>query len=219
MAAMATASEVKRRRISEQAARDYVRTRDPRRYRRTGLEETFVRGWLSQLPANAVVFDCPCGTGRFVNTAVALGLRYVGADYSLTMIAEARRVSASRQVAGFCSGDAERLPLKDNSVDCVMLWRLLHHIVNPAVRQQMLREAARVSRGMVLVSFHHPLSFTFARRLVRRFFTGNWEIADITHWRLAREASECGLRMVETKSFGKYSSINWFARLQKVACP
>ena len=87
---------------------------------------------------------------------------------------------------------------------------------DPDIRQHMLREACRVTRRMALVSFHHPLSFTFARRCVKRLFTGDWNIADITHWRLAREAAACGLEMVETRSFGKYRSINWFAYLAKV---
>src|SRR5262249_5073523 len=102
---------------------------------------------------------------------------------------------------------------------CVILWRLIHHVRDPAVRLRMLREAGRIARAMVLVSFHHPLSFTFVRRCMQRVFTGDWAIADITHWRLAREAEVCGLRMVETRSFGKYRSINWFARLAKAAVP
>lgn len=206
---------VKQRRTTEEAALNYVQSRDPKRYRRTAEEEAIVRGWLKLLPKNALVFDCPCGVGRFVNTATEMGLRYAGGDVALPMIQQAKIVSTSPQVLGFTAADAERLPLSDNSVDCVMLWRLLHHIPDEAVRKRMFREAARVSRGMVLVSFHHPLSFTFARRLVNRVFTNDWEISDITHWRLAREAAECGLEMVETKSFGKYVSINWFAYLRK----
>jgi ubiquinone/menaquinone biosynthesis C-methylase UbiE len=206
---------VKQRRTTEQAALDYVQSRDPKRYRRTAQEEAFVRGWLQTLPKNGLVFDCPCGVGRFVNTAAEMGLRYVGGDVAVPMIRQAKKVSSAPQVLGFTAADAEHLPLRDNSVDCVMLWRLLHHIPDEAARKRMLREAARVSRGMVLVSFHHPLSFTFARRLVTRVFKNDWEISDITHWRLRCEAAECGLELVETKSFSKYVSINWFAHLRK----
>jgi ubiquinone/menaquinone biosynthesis C-methylase UbiE len=207
---------VKQRRTTEQAALNYVRSRDPKRYTRTPQEEAFVRGWLEALPKNALLFDCPCGVGRFVNTALEMGLRYAGGDVALPMIQHARKVADAPQVLGFVGADAECLPLRDNSVDCVMLWRLLHHIADEATRRRMLSEAARVSRGMVLVSFHHPLSFTFLRRLVQRLFSGDWEICDITHWRLRREAAACGLAMVDTKSFRKYVSINWFARLQKI---
>ena len=207
---------VKQRRITEQAALNYVQSRDPKRYGRTVREEVFVRGWLSLLPPGALIFDCPCGTGRFVNTAVEMGLRYAGGDYSTAMIEQAKQVSASGQVLGFVASDAECLPLRDHSVSCVLLWRLLHHISDPLARQRMLLEAARVSQNMVLVSFHHPLSFTFLRRGVQRLLKGDWSVADITHWRLAREARQCGLEMVETKSFGKFRSINWFAYLRKL---
>ncbi|MEI6083017.1 MAG: class I SAM-dependent methyltransferase [Verrucomicrobiota bacterium] len=206
---------VKQRRTTEEAARNYVASRDPKSYKRTAQEEAIVRGWLKQLPANALVFDCPCGVGRFVNTAVEMKLRYLGADVGLPMAKEARKVSTSRQVIGFGNADAENLPLRDNSVDAVMLWRLLHHISDEPQRKRMLREAARVTRGIVLVSFHSPLSATFVARIPKRILKGDWKVGDITHWRLAREARECGLELVETKSFRKYVSINWFACLRK----
>ena len=208
---------VKQRRTTEEAALRYVQSRDPQRYKRTGQEEAIVRGWLGQLPPGAWIWDCPCGVGRFVPTARELGYRYVGGDVGFPMLQQAVKVPGGPLLKGFVRADAEQLPLRDNAVDCVLLWRLLHHIADESTRKRMFREAARVSRNMVLVSFHHPLSFTFARRLVTRVFQNDWEISDITHWRLRREAAECGLELVETKSFGKYRSINWFAWLRKVS--
>jgi ubiquinone/menaquinone biosynthesis C-methylase UbiE len=207
------------RRLTEQAALSYVESRDPKQYHRAPKEERFVRRWLELLPARARVFDCPCGTGRFIETVTGMQLRYIGADFSPAMLHQTEKLVARFPVEGLLSADAEHLPLADSSVECVLLWRLLHHIPDPKMRKQMLREAARISRGMVLVSFHHPISFTFVRRLLKRIVTGDWQISDITHWRLAREAAQCGLRIVETRSFGKFRSINWFARLQKIATP
>lgn len=206
---------VKQRRLSDEAALSYVESRHPNHYRRAEAEEQIVRRWLKLLPEHSVILDCPCGVGRFVNTVLYMRMRYVGADYSPAMIRQAEKVAAPSQVFGFLAADAERLPVRDDSVDCVLLWRLLHHIPDPETRKRMLREAGRVTRNMVLVSFHHPISFTFLRRSAQRLFTRDWRIADITHWRLAREARECGLELVETKSFGKFRSINWFARLRK----
>jgi hypothetical protein len=214
------ADEVRQRRVSQEAALRYVHSRDPRQNRRTAQEEEFVRAWLRLLPPNALIWDCPCGTGRFVNTAMEMGFRYAGGDFSNAMIGHAREASNAPQVLGFVACDAEHLPLKDNSVDCVLLWRLLHHIVEPDARIQMLREAARVSRDHVLVSFHHLLSVTSLRRWVqRKCFGGKQGGGEITHWRLQREAESCGLELVETKSFGKYQSVNWFACLHKRSSP
>jgi ubiquinone/menaquinone biosynthesis C-methylase UbiE len=132
------------------------------------------------------------------------------------MITEARREVDGRLALGFVGADAARLPFADQSVDCVILWRFLHHIPNSQTRQAIFREAARVSRDRVLLSFYHALSFTAWRRGVERRFLGRQGYGEaITHWQLRREAAQCGLQVVEFKGFRKYVSINWFACLRK----
>src|SRR5207245_755184 len=153
---------------------------------------------------------------RLIPTIMGRGLRYLGGDVSRAMIGEAQHETDRGRVFGFVNADAEHIPLADNSVDCVIIWRLLHHIREPRVRQAMLREAARVSRKVVIVSFHHPVSFTSIRKACQRTLTGkNQGTGAISHWRLRREAQACGLRLIETRSFKKYVSINWFACLVK----
>ena len=199
-----------------EAAAAYRQSRQPAQFARYHLEETIVNGWLDDVRDAGLVLDIPCGTGRFVRTVTGRGLRYLGADVSCAMIGEARCTGQSPGVTGFVSADAEHIRLADDSVDCVILWRLLHHIRDPSVRQAMLHEAARVTRYKVLVSFHHPLSFTFLRKLCQRIVSGQSRGAGVvSHWRLQREAEQCGLQMVCTRSFKKYVSINWFACLVK----
>ena len=201
---------------SAEQASAYRRSRDPARFKRYYIEEKIVGDWLAALPAGALVLDIPCGTGRFVQTVLGRGFRYLGADFSGAMIEEARKEAAGPGALGFFRGDAQCLPLADNSVDCVVIWRLFHHLAEPSMREAMLREAARVSRDRVLVSFHHLLSYTALRKFVQRTFLGR-ELAGrpITHWQLRREAARSGLVMLETRSFGRYRSINWFACLSK----
>ena len=144
--------------------------------------------------------------------------RYVGGDISLAMIGEARRSSDSGLLLGFVNTDAGRLPFADRAVDCVIVWRLLHHVREQEVRTGILREAARVSRRQVLLSFHHPFSFTHWRKtLKRKLLGGTRHGSAITQWQLEREAAACGLRVVETRGFQKYVSINWFACLEKTS--
>ena len=124
---------------------------------------------------------------------------------------------AERTTLGFINADTEHLPFRDRSVDCVIIWRLLHHLRNATIRQAMLREAARVTRAKVLVSFHHPFSFThwrkvFQRAVLRRDLSGH----AVSHWRLKREAEACGLRMTDVQGFRKYVSVNWFACFEKM---
>jgi ubiquinone/menaquinone biosynthesis C-methylase UbiE/uncharacterized protein YbaR (Trm112 family) len=203
---------------SPEKAASYRRSRDPDHFGRYQLEDKIIGSWLDALPANAVVLDIPCGAGRLLPTILGREFRYVGADFSAAMIDEARKEAGDPQVMGFVRADAERMPLLDNSVDCVIIWRLFHHLAESRVREAMLREAARVSRNRVLISFHHALSFTAIRRSIQRSLFGRKHHGrPITHWRLSREASRSGLGLVETKSFGKYRSTNWFACFQKVS--
>jgi ubiquinone/menaquinone biosynthesis C-methylase UbiE len=203
---------------SHEAAAAYRQSRQPEKFKRYHLEDTIIGGWLERLTAGSLVVDIPCGTGRLIPTITRCGLRYLGADVSSAMIAEARQEAQGVPVFGFVNADAEHIPLADNSVDCVIVWRLLHHIREPRVRQAMLREAARVSRREVMVSFHHPLSFTAIRKACQRMLSGrDRSSGTVSHWRLRREAQACGLRLVETRSFKKYISINWFACFVKMA--
>ena len=200
---------------SPERAAKYREARSRDQNPRFHLEEKFLTGWLSDLPRGALVLDCPCGAGRWVPMLKERGVRYLGADFSRSMIQAAQAAGAgSKSILGFINADAERLPLADNSVDCVILWRLLHHIRDERTRQNMLREAARVSRYKVLVSFHHPISFTFLRKFIQHGISGRHGQC-ITHWRLRREAQACGLEMAATAGFRKYVSINWFACLTK----
>jgi ubiquinone/menaquinone biosynthesis C-methylase UbiE len=196
----------------------YRRSRHPSRYTRHYKEEAIVSPWLDDLPRGAAILDVPCGTGRWIPTLAGRGFRYVGADISQSMVDEARTVTAPPPVLGLVVADLARLPFDDESFDAVILWRLLHHVPDSETRERLLREAARVTRNKVILSFHHPCSFTYVTKVVRRELFGFKQGGrGITHWRLRREAGQSGLTVVETRSFCKYVSINWFACLRKSA--
>ena len=166
------------------------------------------------------MLDVPCGTGRWISTLTGRGFRYTGADVSLAMAREARALTGPPQVRGVLVADLAHLPFADASFDAVIVWRLLHHVPDCETRQVLLGEAARVSRRKVIVSFHHPISFTYAWKVVRRQFFGFRQGGrGITHWQLEREASSAGMHVTNTRSFCKYASINWFACMEKPATP
>ena len=184
------------------------------RYRR---EDAIITEWLRRLPPEAHILDLPCGTGRMINNITGLGFKYTGGDISSSMIAEAKKEAAGNpNVVGFVEADLEKLPFADNSFDCIIIWRILHHQADPQVRERMLAEAARVTRRWVLISFHHLLSATAFRKFIQRTCFGRQQNGrPITHWRLRREAEHSGLRLLETKGLRKYVSINWYAFLEK----
>lgn len=197
-------------------AKAYTKSRDPSRYKRAALEDEILSGWLDELKPGASILDCPCGTGRFIPLLTKKGFRYTGGDISVEMIEEAKQIPESKSVVEFVRVDAEKLPFPDNSFDCVIIWRLLQHIVDPTVRLRILREAARVSRQKVLISFYHPFSFTHLRLLIKnQFAKKKKQRGTVSHWKLKREAASCGLEVSQTKSYWKFVSINWFASLSK----
>ena len=193
----------------------YRRSRTPRKFGRYWQEEAILVNWLDGLPRGAKVLDSPCGTGRWIPTLTGRGYRYHGCDISAAMVAEASSVTAPPAVEEFAVADARRLPYPDDHFDCVIVWRFLHHVADAATREAVLREAARVSRGPVLVSFHHVFSWTYLFRFyLRRKLRGFAQDGrGCTANDIRREAGNCGLDVAEFASFGKYRSINWFAKL------
>src|ERR1043166_1688865 len=131
---------------SAEKAAGYRLSREPSRFKRYEREEKIVTHWLTGLGKGSLVLDVPCGTGRFIPMLTGRGFRYIGADFSGAMIQEAKLMAGDKTVLGFFMADAEHLPIRENSVDCVIIWRLLHHIADASIRHAMLREAARVTR-------------------------------------------------------------------------
>lgn len=202
---------------SADEAAAYRQARDPRSSSRYQRENQILAQWLGHLPAGAAVLDVPCGAGRFTPFLQESGYQYVGVDVALPMIHEAQKISNPSASRRFANADAQKLPFPDNSFDCVILWRLLHHISSSAVREAIFREAARVTRDRVIVTFHHPCSFTSLRLRLRRWLGDTIPRWQVSHWQLQQEAGRSGLALVEFKSFRKFVSINWFGAFRKPA--
>ncbi len=92
--------------------------------------------------------DVAGGTGRFASLAGLAGARRISVDRSAAMLA--RDASGLRVIA-----DAERLPLPGASVDVAVMMRLVHR-TSDVLLVAAVREALRVSRRGVLVSYTRP---------------------------------------------------------------
>jgi ArsR family transcriptional regulator len=109
----------------------------------------------SLLAPGLVVADVGCGTGVFTGMLAQVADRVIGIDREPTMLdAASARLGTPRNVE-LRLGNAERLPIEDDSVDLVILSLVLHHLENPSIA---LREAARVLRpgGRVLIVDMQP---------------------------------------------------------------
>lgn len=137
--------------------------------------------WLD-IPVGGVALDVGCGPGSITASlarAVGADGLALGVDVSESMLARAVRVQAGSQ-AGFLRADAQRLPLRDNTVDAITSIAVLQLIPDPAAA---LGEMARVLKPGGRIALMVPTAGSAARlwRLLpkagARVF-GDDEIAD-----------------------------------------
>jgi SAM-dependent methyltransferase len=138
---------------------DQHRFTTPRRQRRNLRKWRAIRRALEEAADIRSVLDLPCGTGRFTGELARSGLNVVGGDISLQMMREA---AGSPQVehpdiAGYVQADAEELPFRDRSLDCVISIRFMFH-VDPITRRRILREMGRVSKRWLIIDYRHRYS-------------------------------------------------------------
>lgn len=117
-------------------------------------EKRCLQRLIAAIPPRSTVLDLPCGTGRVTRLIAEAGHRVIAGDSSPHMVAASREhllpwfpdLSATVM-------DAMDTGLPDRSVDAVICNRLLHHFSDAGLRIGVLTELARVSRGLVIVSF------------------------------------------------------------------
>jgi ubiquinone/menaquinone biosynthesis C-methylase UbiE len=100
--------------------------------------------WLN-IPPGGTALDVGSGPGNVTASlarAAGTGGLALGVDISKPMLARAVRAESGPQV-GFIRADAQRLPLRDNTVDAVVSLAVLQLIPDPAAA---LAEMARVLR-------------------------------------------------------------------------
>jgi SAM-dependent methyltransferase len=149
------------------------------------------------LPLGLRVLDVGCGDGLFAQKL--LGLR---PDLAIEGVEVLPRPGCRIPVVAF---DGHRLPYPDSAFGACMLIDVLHHTLIPSV---LLREAARVGSGTVLIKDH--LREGFAAGPCLRFMdeVGNrrhgvalpFNHLDAGQWR--QLLAECRLRTVRTDPLG-----------------
>jgi arsenite methyltransferase len=157
--------------------------------------------WLN-IPSGGVALDVGSGPGNvtagLARAAGPDGLA-LGVDISEPMLARAVKAEAGPNV-GFLRADAQRLPLRDETVDAVVSIAMLQLIPDPAAA---LAEMVRVLRPGGRMAVMVPTAGRIGgliRRLpnVAAHFFGDDDLADILE--------DHGLNGIRTKSFG---TIQW----------
>jgi ubiquinone/menaquinone biosynthesis C-methylase UbiE len=156
--------------------------------------------WLN-IPPGGIALDVGCGPGNVTASlarAVGPGGLALGVDISEPMLARAVRAEAGPQV-GFLRADAQRLPLRDETVDAVVSIAVLQLIPDPVAA---LAEMARVLRPGGRLAVMVPTAGRAARYwrkllpIAGAYAFGEDELGDILE--------DHGLDSVRTKDLGTF---------------
>ncbi|WP_319763191.1 class I SAM-dependent methyltransferase [Maridesulfovibrio sp.] len=122
------------------------------------LMDYLISGWPRR---KRKMLEIGCGTGLLLDHLYRCGFDVSGVDHSPVMLSAAQKRLGNRASLYLCNG--EHLPFTDNEFDFTVLWTVLEFCTDPA---EMLREAARVSAGGILIGFlnrHSIYFFTHGR--------------------------------------------------------
>ncbi len=162
-------------------------------------ERRLLERWFERIGGVATALDLPCGWGRYLPYLQARGARVVEADFSGSMVRMSRERHAATPTAGGLRCFGHRIPLRDGAVDLVFSMRLNHHLADPAVRREHLRELFRVSGRWVMFTYFDHAS---VKNLLRRARAGLGLTRKSPKNTLRRAevraiAQDCGFRVVE----------------------
>jgi 2-polyprenyl-3-methyl-5-hydroxy-6-metoxy-1,4-benzoquinol methylase len=111
------------------------------------------------------VLDAPCGGGRVSMLLEEHGYQVTAGDLSESMVQIANeKLTAANLKARAQREDLERMSFPDRHFDAVICFRLFHHFPNAEIRQRVIDELCRVSRGHVALSYFSPASYTSLQR-------------------------------------------------------
>lgn len=178
---------------------DFHRFSTPERQQRNLRKWAAIRTALSRAADVHAILDLPCGTGRFTGALARAGYEIVGCDISMEMLQKAASVPDGRQpaVRGYLQANAEHLPLRDESLDCVVCIRFMMH-VDAATRVRMLREFRRVSRRWVIVDYRHKYTFRYLlTHTFGKLGLGRAPLARVSRQQLEQEFRDAGFDIRE----------------------
>jgi ubiquinone/menaquinone biosynthesis C-methylase UbiE len=198
---------------SADVAADYDehRFRTPKRQRRNARKWAAIEKALALANGVQTIVDLPCGTGRFTGHLARAGFEVVGSDISAEMMGQAAKLPSVQHanIRGYVRADAEKLPFKSKSTDCLMSIRFLFH-VDPETRRRMLREFGRVSRRWVIADYRHKYSFRYGVwKLTRALGLTKRPFERVSVKSMTAEFEDAGLRVAKIIPVRRGLSDKW----------
>ncbi len=141
------------------------------------------------------LLEVGCGTGNYAQAFAEAGFRVYGLDICREMLERAQE-----KIGGVVAiADAQRLPLPDRSVDCVVTINVYHHLPDPVAA---FREFARVARSATV---HHLTAIEQLHSHWALHYLPSHQIArpgeHVTREELRAQLSLAGFRGVRTVRF------------------
>lgn len=162
-------------------------------------ERKMLDRWFERVGQVSSALDLPCGWGRYLTYLQSHGARVVEADYSGSMVRMSHDKHAASPALGGVRCFGHRIPLRDRAVELSFSMRLNHHLVDPAVRREHLRELFRVSgRWAMFTYFDHGSVKNLLRRARAGLrLTRKPPKSTLRRAEVLAIAAECGFRIVE----------------------
>ena len=131
-------------------------------------EKIALTKFLALLPKLAVIVDLGGGFGRLTSVYFRKGEKCILIDPSKKMRRKARTFCQKTSNLKFKKGCLEEIPLKDNSVDLVLVVRTLHHCSNLNLAFQEINRVLKPG-GSLILEFANKTHFKNIFRSFSRF--------------------------------------------------
>ena len=124
--------------------------------------------------------DIGAGTGFITEGLIRKGLQVIAVDQSDTMLAEMKRRFAAVDGIDYHQGEAEKLPVPDETVDYAFANMYLHHVESPL---KAIREMVRILKpgGKLVITDMDEHTFEFLRDEQHDLWMG-FNREDIKQW-------------------------------------
>lgn len=156
--------------MSKEVAKKYdeVRFGHPQGKMLDTIEKESVCNLIKKANSLRLVLDLACGSGRFAEIILKSysNVSVVAADISKELLKVAKqRLRNNRGLEGLVLCDAEFLPFRNESFDCIITIRFIG-MLPPMVRQSILKEIYKVTRKTVIFNYPNSISVSIILRVL-----------------------------------------------------
>lgn len=132
---------------------------------REGFFSEAVRGKalaIGRVQPGKLAADIGAGTGFITEGLIQKGLKVIALDHSEAMLTEMSRKFADLNGIEYHVGEAEDLPIPNETVDCVFANMYLHHVESPS---KAIKEMVRILKpgGRIVITDLDEHTFDFLR--------------------------------------------------------